>query len=483
MGHQRDFLKDAAVYGLGNGIKKFIGFFLLPFYTRALTPDDYGLLSTLSTFTMLISAFLNFGLDSASGYYFFQAKDQDEKGKVLFTHFILRLVGIIPPLILSFFSAPISRMFFKTEDYVWLVFISIMLVPVNLLMSEQSHIYRYFRKPWSYNITTIIKSFVNIGVGISLVVILKWGVIGAQLASIISSLAVVVGSYVLFTRNIYTCTFSFTWARKMLKFGFPLIWAGLSAWVFTSIDRFFLLHYRNLTEIGYYSIGHTLSQPVLLINMAVQMSFGVLFFKIYNEEKDEEKHKSKKMAIETFNLYLWGAVLLSSFLSIFGVDLVNYIATKDYSPGAIAIPFLTFSAIAGQAYQLMGPGITLAEKNWHYTWITAVTAIINIILNFIFIPRLGFTGAALSTLLSFLAYWWIKQWISHRLFRIEYPYFKIILFYFAGLAVSLSVPFLEFYRHHSIPLLMKCLLLVLLIFLSLIMKLFSFKSITLHKKA
>lgn len=477
MGFKKDFLKDIAIYGLGNGIKKFISFFLLPFYTRALSPDEFGLLSTLGTFTMLLAAFLNFGLDSAVGYYFFQANGQEEKGKVLFTHFSIRVMGIVPPLILSFFSVPLSVLFFNTEDHAWLMFLSIMLVPINLLMSEQSHIYRYYRKPWSYNITTIVKSVVNIGVGVSLVLVLKWGVLGAQLASIISSIVVIIGSLILFSGWKYTWSFSFSWAKKMLKFGFPLIWAGLSTWVFNSIDRFFLLHYRNLEEVGYYSIANTLSQPVLLINMAVQMSFGVLFFKMYNEEVEEEKPKSKEMAVETYNIFLYGSVLLSSVLSIFGVDIVNLIATKEYGPGAIAIPFLTFSAVAAQSYQIMGPGITLKEKNWHYTWITVLTAIINIALNFIFIPRWGFPGAAFSTLLSFFVYWWIKQWVSNRLFQIEYPYFKILAFYLSGLVVSIIIPFLDHYKEYTLSIPYKLVVILMLIIMGFAFKFVSYRTL------
>jgi len=437
------FFKDTIVYGLGKGIKKFIGLFLLPFYTRALTPEDYGLLSTLGTFTMLLSAFMNFGLDSATGFYYFRAHSMMEKGKVLFTHFVIRLAGIIPPLILSFFSARLSVFFFKTQEYTWLIFISIILVPVNLLMSEQSHIYRYYRKPWQYNVITVIKSLVNIGVGISLVVILKWGVIGAQLASIISSTVVVIGSLILYTGKRYTWSFSFYWARKMLRFGFPLIWAGLAAWVYNSSDRFFLLHYSNLTEIGYYSVGNTFSQPIQLLNMAVQMSFGVLFFKLYNEEKNPEKPEAKKMAVESYTLYLGISVLLATLLSLFGTDLVNLVATKDYGKGALAIPFLTFSFIAAQSYQTMGPGITLAEKNWHYTWITILTALLNIGLNFVFIPRWGFIGAAGSTLISFVVYWQVKQWVAGKYFPVNYPMLKILIYFLLGFVISVIIPLLE----------------------------------------
>ena len=444
MSIKKEFAKDSVIFGLGNGIKKFIGLFLLPFYTRALSPADYGILDSLATFAMFFSTFINVGLDSASGFYFFKAQSEEEKGKVLYTHLVLKLIAFIPPLILSLFSSQISQMLFKTTDYSWIVFVSIITIPINLLMNEQSHLYRYFRKPWHYNVITVVKSLVNICLGISLVLVLKWGIMGAQIATLVSSLVVVIGSFLLYTRKIYTYSFDWSWAKKMLTYGFPLLWSGLAGWVFNSSDRFFLLHYSSLEQIGYYSIGNAFSQPLLLINMAVQMSFGVLFYKIYNEEISIEKPDSKKMAIESFNLYLGIAIILGASLSVFGNELVTFVATERYSKGALAIPFLVFSAIAAQGFQSMGPGIEIKEKTWHFTWITAFTALLNIGMNFLFIPYLGFIGAALATLVSFICYWIIKVYIAHQYFSISYPFLKIGLVYFIGLAISLLF---TFYHH------------------------------------
>lgn len=474
MSIRKEFAKDAVVFGLGNGIKKFIGLFLLPFYTRALSPADYGILDTLATFAMFFSAFINVGLDSASGFYFFKAEDETQKGKVLFTHLVLKLLAFIPPLILSFFSSQISFALFNSNDYTFIVFISIITVPVNLLLSEQSHLYRYFRKPWHYNIITITKSLFNIGIGVTLVVFLSWGILGAQLATLVSSTIVIVGSFLFYTRKIYTYSFDWHWAKKMLQYGFPLVWSGLAAWVYNSSDRFFLLHYSTLEQIGYYSIGATFSQPILLMNMAVQMSFGVLFYKTFNEEKESTKPKAKKMAIEAFNLYLGLAVLIATTLSVFGNELINFIATEKYGSGALSIPFLVFSYVAAQGFQTMGPGIELAEKNWHFTWITVVTALLNIALNFLWIPHWGFLGAALSTLISFVVYWVIKVYVAHRYFNIPYPFIKISIVYLFGLTISLIFtfyhPFYSFALALTIKLLSLIFLFVLLVYLDFIPK-------------
>ena len=447
MAFSKDFAQDTVIYGLGRGLKKFIGIFLLPFYTRALSIDEYGVLETLSTMTMLGAAFLSVGLDSAVSFYFFKA-GKEEQGRVTYTLFILRLLTFIPSLIPVLLSKQISLTLFGTDEYVIPVAISSMLIPVSLLLDEQSKLLRYYRKPWLFTYSTVLKSFINVLLGISLVVMLSYGIVGSLVASITSSIIAALFVFVFFSRKRYEYRFSWHWAVKLVKFGFPVMWAGFAIWLMDSSDRFFLLHFSNLTEIGKYSIGNTFSQPVLLLNMAVQMSFSVLFFDFYYKEEDKNKATSKKIAIAGFNHYFAASLMLSLGLSVFGYTLVPWITTPEYSAGALAIPFLTFSHIAAQSYQTMGPGIILSGKTWHFTWITAVAALVNVGLNILLIPTYGFTGAALATFISFVIYWVIKVIIAHRHFPIPYPFIKIFSAFFILFAMSLIVPFMQNSDNH-----------------------------------
>ena len=442
MSFSKDFAKDTIVYGLGRGMKKFIGIFLLPFYTRALSVDEYGVLETLSTMTMLGAVFLSVGLDSAVGFYFFKSGEK-ERGKVTYTLFVIRLLTFLPSLIPVFLSKQISIALFGTEEYVIPVALSSLLIPISLLTDEQTKLLRYFRKPWLFSYSMILKSLINVMLGITLVVWLSYGVSGSLTARLISSIVVIFFIFVFFSRKRYDFNFSFDWAKKLFRFGFPVMWAGLAIWIMGSSDRFFLLHFSDLAEIGKYSIGNTFSQPVLLLNMAVQMSFSVLFFDFFYKEEDENKTISKRIAIAGFNHYFSASLMLSLLLSIFGKDIVPWITTPEYTAGALAIPFLTFSYIAAQSYQTMSPGIIISGKTWHFTWITAVAALLNIILNFYLIPLCGFTGAAMATFFSFFVYWVIKIIVAHKYFPIEYPFWKIFISYFVLLFLATFIPFME----------------------------------------
>jgi O-antigen/teichoic acid export membrane protein len=438
MGNKKAFIKDSVVYGLGNGLKKFIGLFLLPFYTRALSVGEFGMLETLGTTAALLGGFLSVGLDSACGFYYFKAPEE-EKGDVLSATFFLRLLSVLVIVPLLFFREYFSQLLFRSSSHGLLIVLLLLLVPVNLMMSEQSHLFRYFRQPWRYNLITIIKSLTNIGIGITLVIVLKQGVEGAIWARIGSSFLVVTLAFFGFNFRKYSFRFSLIWGKQLLKYGFPLIWAGIATWIYNSSDRYFLLHYHNLHNVGLYSIGAIFSQPVLLINMAVQMSFGVLFFQSYYNEKDEAKTATRKMAIDIYQLYLVGSVVLATGLSVFANILVPFVATPDYADGARVVPLLVFSYIAAQSYQTMGPGISLSEKTWHFAWITGLTALLNIGLNFLLVPRWGYMGAGLATLISFIVYWQIKVKVAARYFPVAYPFFRINAFFLLAVSVSLAI--------------------------------------------
>ena len=61
----RTAVRHSAMYGFGNVLARGIGFFMLPFYTRYLTPTDYGVLEILDLSMSLIGMFLNMGITAA----------------------------------------------------------------------------------------------------------------------------------------------------------------------------------------------------------------------------------------------------------------------------------------------------------------------------------------------------------------------------------------------------------------------------------
>jgi O-antigen/teichoic acid export membrane protein len=75
--------------------------------------------------------------------------------------------------------------------------------------------------------------------------------------------------------------------------------------------------------------------------------------------------------------------------------------------------------------------------------LTAVSALLNIILNFIFIPKYGIYGAAYATVLSFAFQSAFVYFVSKKLFYPEYEFFPIIVAILSFTFVLIFIDFLE----------------------------------------
>jgi len=456
----KSFSKDTVYYGIGNAIKKFISFLLLPFYTRALTPSDYGILDTLATGVLILSILFGLNVTDGGSRYYYETEDAKEKGTILFTVFVLNFLTIIPSLILAFFSNEISIFLFKTNQYNWVVFASCLSIPLTLLNDEQSWIYRYKRLPWRFNIYILVRALVNIGIGILLVIYLKKGVLGAQLATIISLIVTIIFSLFSFTLKEYTFRFSIIWAKKIIKFSFPLMLSGLMGWVYSSADRYLLLGYKSISDIGLYSIGNTFARPISILNMAIGMSFYPFFMSLYEKEKDSNKPETKKISNQIWYFYLVISLSICAVLSIWGKELIGIVATPVYTSAAIVIPLLIFSQIFRISIDITSLGIFLREKTIHYTWLVGLTSGVSLGLNFLLIPILSYQGAAISNMLSNFLYFVIAYNLSQKFFFVKRD-IKLISFYiFIIFIVSNVIPILEISYNYDFGYIIKTLIMI-----------------------
>ncbi|MFA6980570.1 MAG: flippase [Ignavibacteriaceae bacterium] len=472
----KELSKDTIIYGLGTVIKKIIGFLLLPFYTRALIPAEYGVLDTLATLTFFISAIFSLGLGGATSRYFFIAVDEDEKKKLLYTSATIRLISYSIPLIfMTIFSEKISFILFKTESYSLVIIAVAFVIFFSSQQEIQSQIFRFYREPVKFSFVTILGSIINPFCGILLVVILKWGVLGATIASLITSVSTLSFAYLYFTRKKYIRQFSWNWAKKLLKFGYPLIFTGMLVWVNDVSDRFFLLHYKNLAQIGLYSIGNTFSQPILLVNIALNMSATVIIFSLYNEEKEEDKPRTKAFLTKIWYFYLTIAISASSFISIFSYDIVKFVTSPKYIGGILAIPFLLFSLILNQCVSITGNGMTLKEKSKPYFWLMLLAAGVNVLLNFYFIPNFGYVGAAITTIISNMVYFILAYVWSQKVFYIKRSFMRPALYFIVCLMVAVFFPFYELKGNMHVSILIKAPIFLTLLAFPLILRIIDYK--------
>jgi len=439
----RDFIKDTVVYGFGKGVSKFFGLFLLPIYTRALSPADYGILDILSIIVYCLSTILTMGLDSASARYFFEVDSKKKKGVVLFTSFIARAASFVPVFFMITLLLLLGGNHRFGEIQSNIMIITLLLVPLGILTGEQTQHFRFYFEKWKYNLVLGIRLVFHFICGLVLVMLLKKGVMGAQLATLVGLVLFLTVSLVFHYRN-YIAMFSYSLMKKMLAYGLPLVPAGLAIWVMLYCDRLFILHYYGYYDIGLYSIAARLSGAIGLLSIATQMSYGPFALSIYKNEG------AREVFSQSWRMFLVIGITISACISIFGKEIVAILTPLKYHVSYIAIPFLALAQVFIQSVQFVGLGLSIIKKTKFFAIGATAAAAANVILNIILVPRYSYIGAAIATLVSYAAYLVYIYIMAQKNYLIDYKIKRIIAYSLTITSLCIIIPSLEYCKNMNI---------------------------------
>ena len=209
------------------------------------------------------------------------------------------------------------------------------------------------------------------------------------------------------------------WLRDAMPYALPLVGVGVLNWIVNLGDRYIMLAYLDLKEIGLYSACYGLgSMPMTTLGGMVTRFFYPLYFK--KAATDDSIRVDKKMVFligVTISL-LGGCLLL--FFWIWGRQIVGLVLAESYRQGAVSLILW------------IGGGYLLLATAWAFDMFTyarsktgvralafAVAAVGNIVLNLYLIPRQGIMGAAQATFFTFVLYFVVMatfyiRWLKRR---------------------------------------------------------------------
>ncbi len=117
------------------------------------------------------------------------------------------------------------------------------------------------------------------------------------------------------------------------------------------------------------------------------------------------------------------------------------LTTPKYFGAYIVVPFLALQTTLYHLGLLLGFGISIAKKTFHFTWISIITAAVNVGLNFILVPPYGMIGAAIATLTCSIVWCILLAYVSQKYYHVDYGFFS----FFKIALVSIAVIFASYY--------------------------------------
>lgn len=440
MSGTKKLLKNSGIYGIVSMLQKCIGFLLLPLYTSYLTTNDYGIIAVVTSIISFLSILYTLSLNASINRYYFEYKDDEEKLKefwgtnILFILLNSLMITIVLILFRKFLLQPLAKdiPFFP---YILLGLISITLNPIY---SIHQSILQTQQQAKKYGITNLTYFILNILLTIFFVVILKIGAVGVLAATSITD-----GMF--FTYTVFTflpkLTFKINrnYLKKSLKYSIPLIPHSLAGWTMSMIDRIFLNGMKSTASVGIYNIGFQFGNILNMLTTAVNQAYVPWFY-----EKMANKQKNEKEILNFAEIAIFAYGFIAMVMSLLGPEIMRIMTTSKFREGWKAIPFIAFAYVFNGIYYFFVNPLFYNSKGTKFVPIgTFTAAILNMLLNLLMIPKYGFIGASLASLLANLIASILIFFISYKIERLKFNLVKIYTITFIFLSISISVFWME----------------------------------------
>lgn len=423
----RNFKKAGLLYLAAALFDRGIAFLTIPIFTRLLSPADYGVVNTYNSWVNILTVFLSMALYMAIRLSYVDFPNKRHEFLSSIVTFILLLSSIITAFTICL------RPFINIKIYyliLWCLFqsfsTSILLCYTHFLMMDLRFIKRTFFLVGP-NVLAVILSICSI------LYIVKEDLYNGR----IITTALVFGMFsILILFKIYSQappSLNLTFLGYGLKISAPLVFHGIALSMLSQFDRTMITCLASIEQTGVYSLVYNFSMIATVLTRGLDGLWIPWLIKNLNQKKFNQINICAK-DYNTFMFVAIGGVIL------IGPELLKLISHEKYWDGIRILPPLMLSNYIIFAYTLYVNVEHFYKKTVNIAIFTVIAAIMNVILNYVFIPRYGYVAAAGTTLASYMCCFLLHMKNSQRIESEVIPP-KI----FFGSMLQLSIVIVVFY--------------------------------------
>jgi len=415
----KKLFRNVGIYTFGDLINAAIPFFLLPIFTRYLSPNDYGVIATFNVMIAIMGPFIGLRLFQAIARNFYKMNKEQRS---------IYIGNCIIIIFISFFIIFLITLLLKRNISSWAVFPDspwILCMPVIALCSAIVTIYltilRFSSRASAFVIFQFMMAIVNAGVSLYLIILIGMGWTGRLIGitvtwSIFSPLALII----LYKSNLLKFKHNSRVIKESLKYSVPLVPHALAGWVRESADRLFINNMISVSTAGVYTAGLNICRLTAMFSMAFNKAYTPYLYEKLEMNSIKERVKIVKFTYAYFVLFVLGGILLVFLIN----ELIPVFLDSRYHGAIEFVPWLVFSGVFDAMYSMVVTLIFYSGKTYLVTAITISLCIVNVILNYFMIKLNGAVGAAQATcIIGFLSF--VSCWaVSTKVFKMPWCYWK-----------------------------------------------------------
>lgn len=430
---------NTILFGISSFGTKFISFFLVPLYTYVLSTEDYGRLDLMTTTAQLLIPLLTLNIQDAVLRFALDKKYYPEET----LNASMKIYG---------------------AGSVVLMFGIVLLACTNLLKLDASYLYflfALFATHAVYNIfsmylkaTNKIKILVLCGIlhtlltcllNILLLLVWKIGVVGYMIANVAGSLLAI--AIMFFFGGIAGAIGkkrSPGPLKEMCLFSMPLIASAIAWWVNNASDRYILAFFCGVAVNGIYSVAYKI--PTILSTVQ-NVFYNAWSISAITEFDKDDRDGFIGNIYETYSLLSFA---VCSIVMLFNVFCARFLYANAFYQAWQFVPPLLLGTVFNGIALFEGCLFSAAKQTKAVSLTTVLGAVVNTVLNFLLIPRLGALGAAIATASGYFVIWAARTVHLRKIVVLKINWTLHIIAYIILLAqCALAVSFEQLY--YQIP--------------------------------
>lgn len=401
-----NLLRPTSVYFVGEILNRLVPFLLIPVLTRYLTPEEYGIVGLFQVVLGIIGPISHLNLAGAVSRFYFERKESitDFPNFIANCMYLSTAGAIVVGLLTLLFANPIGSLSSFPPAWLWSVIVvsfgnSLGLVILGLWQMRQQ------ARP--YILFMFLRTLMNFGLAITLVAYYRFNWTGPIIAQVGSmSVFGVLAVYLLARDGWIKLGWNKQYAVLALRFGVPLIPHAIGSLLVALVDRVFLSHACGLAGVGIYTVSYQISMVVLFATDSFNRAWVPWFYEKLTERDPKTLTRIVRATYFYFIAVLIGAVMFGSLIP----PALKYFVGAQYAESSRYVLLLAIAFAFHAMYKMVTNYIFFSKRTYLLAYITGAVALFNISLCIWLIPRYELYGAAVATLLSYMASF-VVTWI------------------------------------------------------------------------
>lgn len=426
-------IKNSFIHIFATFIPSLSAFLLMPFYLSYITLEEFGYFSVLLMINTFLTIFATMQLHSSIVKFFLVYKDDEFKQKQYLTSLLLVSV-FISMIFLSFiyyFLDEIKVLFELEKLSNELVLLGLLIAFINGFKVFYESINRILQHAKDVLVSNILATIFLVGCSYSFLKYYDMNLYGIVLATFISSVVALV-YYMIINKKHFVLSVDFELIKEPIEFVIGLIPHTLSKNIYVLADRFILIKFVSMSDVGIYAIIDKVANMLKLMTSNFGKAFTPFFM----------TNNSNAVSINLSQMILITNYIFLGFL--LGLTLFSKLILDFIQDGLEIYAYLTVvlsTAFIFKNLEMYLTNFLLDNKQTKYISIISFSAaILNIVLNLIFIPIYGIVAATITTTISYFIGFIVAYYFVDKKFKyFEFPFLKVSLdFLFVGILVLLT---------------------------------------------